>query len=106
MTHYERTVARIPRPLLRCVANESGTALTMAKSVLEALTVIPLTLLFLVGGPPLFARMGASLSGSETSVNALRLTQAIRGEVSRYFATITLINLGLGAATAAAAAAR
>jgi predicted PurR-regulated permease PerM len=86
-------------------ANESGTAFAMTKSILEALTVIPLTLFFLVGGPPLFARMGASLSGSETSVNALRLKQAIRVEVSRYFATITLINLGLGAATAAAVAA-
>ena len=86
-------------------ANESGTALTMTKLVLEALTVIPLTLFFLIGGPPLFARMGASLSGSDTSANALRLTQAIRVEVSRYFATIALINLGLGAATAAAVAA-
>lgn len=86
-------------------ANEGGTTLTMTKSVLEALTVIPLTLFFLIGGPPLFARMGASLSGSETSANALRLTQAIRVEVSRYFATIALINLALGAATAAAVAA-
>jgi len=86
-------------------ANEPGSALTMTKSALKALTVIPLTLFFLIGGPPLFARMGASLSGSATSANALRLTQAIRVEVSRYFATITLINLGLGAATAAAVAA-
>lgn len=86
-------------------ANEPGSALTMTKSALKALTVIPLTFFFLIGGPPLFARMGASLSGSETSANALRLTQAIRVEVSRYFATITLINLGLGAATAAAVAA-
>jgi predicted PurR-regulated permease PerM len=85
--------------------NEPGSALTMTKSALKALTVIPLTLFFLIGGPPLFARMGASLSGSATSANALRLTQAIRVEVSRYFATITLINLGLGAATAAAVAA-
>jgi predicted PurR-regulated permease PerM len=86
-------------------ANEPGTALVMTKSALKVLTVIPLALFFLIGGPPLFARMGASLSGSETSVNALRLTQAIRVEVSRYFATITLINLGLGAGTAAAVAA-
>jgi predicted PurR-regulated permease PerM len=86
-------------------ANEPGTALAMTKSALKMLTVIPLALFFLIGGPPLFARMGASLSGSETSANALRLTQAIRVEVSRYFATITLINLGLGAATAAAVAA-
>ena len=86
-------------------ASESGTAFTMTKAVLGALTVIPLTLFFLIGGPPLFARMGASLSSSETSTNALRLTQAIRVEVSRYFSTVALINLGLGVATAAAVAA-
>jgi predicted PurR-regulated permease PerM len=85
--------------------DESGSALTITKSVVQALTVIPLTLFFLIGGPPLFACMGAFLSGSETSANALRLTQAIRLEVSRYFATITLINLGLGAATTAVVAA-
>jgi predicted PurR-regulated permease PerM len=98
-------VAQSTKIAASAAANEPGTALTMTKSALKALTVVPLTLFFLIGGPPLFARMGASLSGSETSATALRLTQAIRVEVSRYFATITLINLGLGAATAAAVAA-
>jgi predicted PurR-regulated permease PerM len=83
-------------------APEDGAAFSMTKSALEALTVIPLTLFFLAGGPPLLARMGASLSGNTTSAKSLRLTQAIRAEVGRYFATIALINLGLGAATAAA----
>lgn len=79
-------------------------AFSMTKSALEALTVIPLTLFLLVGGPPLLARMGASLAGNEISAKSLRVTQAIRAEVGRYFATITLINLGLAAATAAAMA--
>jgi predicted PurR-regulated permease PerM len=83
------------------VAGES-TAIAMTRSFLEALTVIPLTLFFLLGGPPLLARMGASLSGSEASFRALKLTEAIRTEVGRYFATVTLINLGLGVATALA----
>ena len=82
------------------VAGES-TAIAITKSFLGWLTVIPLTLFFLVGGPPLLARMGASLSGSEVSVRTLRLTEAIRHEVGRYFATVALINLGLGIATAA-----
>lgn len=81
------------------VAGES-TAIAITKSFLEGLTVIPLTLFFLLGGPPLMARMGASLSGSEVSVNTLRLTEAIRNEVGRYFGTVALINLGLGIATA------
>jgi len=81
------------------VAGES-TAIAITKSFLGWLTVIPLTLFFLLGGPPLLARMGASLSGSEASVRTLKLTEAIRTEVGRYFATVALINLGLGVATA------
>ena len=83
------------------VAGES-TALSFTKSFLEGLTVIPLTLFFLLGGPPLLARMGASLSGSEASARTLRLTEAIRTEVGRYFGTIALINVGLGVCTALA----
>ena len=81
------------------VAGQS-TAISITKSFLEALTVIPLTLFFLLGGPPLLARMGASLSGNEASARALKLTEAIRTEVSRYFGTVALINVGLGVATA------
>ncbi|MEO8062193.1 MAG: AI-2E family transporter [Pseudomonadota bacterium] len=81
------------------VAGES-TAIALTKSFIGSLTVIPLTLFFLLGGPPLLARMGASLSGSEASAKALRLTEAIRQEVGRYFGTIALINFGLGCATA------
>lgn len=81
------------------VAGES-TAIAITKNFLEALTVVPLTLFFLLGGPPLLARMGASLSGSEASARALKLTEAIRVEVGRYFGTVALINLGLGLATA------
>jgi predicted PurR-regulated permease PerM len=79
-----------------------STAISITASLIEALTVIPLTLFFLLGGPPLLARMGASLSGSEASVRTLRLTEAIRYEVGRYFGTVTLINVGLGACTALA----
>jgi predicted PurR-regulated permease PerM len=79
-----------------------STAISITKSFLQWLTVIPLTLFFLLGGPPLLARMGASLSGSETSIRSLRLTEAIRLEVGRYFGTVALINLGLGTATSLA----
>jgi predicted PurR-regulated permease PerM len=80
-------------------------AFEMTQSLLEALTVIPLTLFFLAGGPPLLARMAASLAGSEKSAACLRVTEAIRAELGRYFGTIAVINLGLGLATAAAMAA-
>ena len=81
------------------VAGQS-TAVAITKSFIEWLTVIPLTLFFLLGGPPLLARMGASLSGSPATIKALKLTEAIRTEVGRYFGTIAIINVGLGAATA------
>ncbi len=83
------------------VAGES-TAIAITKSFIEGLTVVPLTLFFLLGGPPLLARLGASLSGNEASSKALRLTEAIRAEVGRYFSTVALINVGLGIATAIA----
>ncbi len=90
------------RPAIVTPVDGQSTAISMTKSFLEALTVIPLTLFFLLGGPPLLARMGASLSGNEASVRTLRLTEAIRFEVGRYFGTVALINIGLGACTALA----
>jgi predicted PurR-regulated permease PerM len=83
----------------------SSYAFEMTQSLFEAVWVIPLTLFFLAGGPPLLARMAAALSGSERSAACLRVTEAIRAEIARYFGTIALINLGLGVATAATMAA-
>src|SRR5688572_3929557 len=88
------------KPAIVTPVGGQSTAIELTKSFIEALTVVPLTLFFLLGGPPLLARMGASLSGSEASAKALKLTQAIRTEVSRYFGTVALINVGLGVATA------
>lgn len=82
-----------------------SSAIAMTQSLLEALTVIPLTLFFLAGGPPLLARLGASFAGDPASSKALSVTDAIRSEVGRYFGTVALINLGLGAATATVVAA-
>lgn len=86
-------------------AGGGGMVLAVTESLLEGLTVIPLTLFFLIGGPPLLARMGAALSGADSSSGAVHLTMAIRSEVGRYFGTVALINLGLGAATAGCLAA-
>jgi len=89
-------------PAIVTSVGEPVTAISITKSFLEALTVIPLTLFFLLGGPPLLARMGASLSGNEASARTLRLTEAIRLEVGRYFGTVALINVCLGTCTALA----
>lgn len=90
------------KPAIVTPVGGESTAISITKSFLEALTVVPLTLFFLLGGPPLLARMGASLSGSEASARTLRLTEAIRYEVGRYFGTVSLINVGLGVCTALA----
>jgi len=89
-------------PAIVTSVGEPVTAISITKSFLEALIVVPLTLFFLLGGPPLLARMGASLSGNEASARTLRLTEAIRLEVGRYFGTVALINVGLGICTALA----
>jgi predicted PurR-regulated permease PerM len=90
------------KPAIVTPVDGESTAMSVTKSFLEALTVVPLTLFFLLGGPPLLARLGASLSGSEASARTLRLTEAIRFEVGRYFGTVALINIGLGICTALA----
>jgi predicted PurR-regulated permease PerM len=82
-------------------ASGSSYAFGMTQSLFAAITVLPLTLFFLAGRPSLLARMAAALSGSERSAACLRVTEAIRAELGRYFGTVALINLGLGLATAA-----
>ena len=100
LTQGRAVVSGKPPPAIATPVASESTAVALTRSFFGSLTVIPLTLFFLLGGPPLLARMGASLSGSEASVKALKLTEAIRQEVGRYFGTIALINLGLGIATA------
>jgi predicted PurR-regulated permease PerM len=92
------TAVAVKPAILTPVAGES-TAVSVAKSLFEWLSIIPFTLFFMLGGPPLMARMGASLAGNEASTKTLRMTEAIREEVGRYFGTVALINLGLGIAT-------
>jgi predicted PurR-regulated permease PerM len=92
------TVATGTPAIVTPVAGES-TAISITRSFIEWLSIIPFTLFFLAGGPPLLARMGASLSGNEATMKSLRLTEAIREEIGRYFGTVAIINVGLGIAT-------
>src|ERR1700676_3133988 len=64
-------------------------------------TVTFLVLFLLAGGPPMLARMSAALASDLKSTHTLRVINAVRIEVSRYYASIALINLGLGLSTAA-----
>jgi predicted PurR-regulated permease PerM len=64
------------------------------------LAVMALTLLLLAAGPRTLARMTAALSGDLHAAHALRIIDAIRLEVGRYYGTLALINLGFGTLTA------
>ena len=68
----------------------------------DIVTIVILALFLLSGGPPMLARMAASLGSDLQAVHALRVIDAIRRELGRYYGIIALINLGLGAATAVA----
>lgn len=65
-------------------------------------TVMAFTLLLLAAGPPTLARMTAALASDLHAVHVLKIIDAIRVEVGRYYRTLALINLGLGIATAIA----
>jgi len=65
-------------------------------------TVTILVLFLLAGGPPMLARMSAALAIDLQSTQTLRVISAVRLEVSRYYTSIALINVGLGVSTAVA----
>lgn len=59
-----------------------------------------LTLLLLAAGPPTFARMTAPVASDGRAIHVLRVIEAIRLEVGRYYGTLAVINLLFGAITA------
>jgi predicted PurR-regulated permease PerM len=81
-------------------ASTAGGLLVETRIALVAtMTVIFLTLFFLAGGPPMLVRMTGALAGDEHSTHVLKVIDAVRREVGRYYATIALINVGLAVAT-------
>lgn len=79
-----------------------GVLVATRAAVLGSLTLVVLTLFLLSAGPPVIARMSAAFADKAQAVQILLVYRAIRGEVGRYYATIGLINIGLGIATFAA----
>jgi predicted PurR-regulated permease PerM len=69
-------------------------------ALIGIVTVTILVLFLLAGGPPMLARMSAALAIELQSTHTLRVINAVRLEVGRYYASIALINLGLGLSTA------
>jgi predicted PurR-regulated permease PerM len=72
------------------------------EAVVGALTFLIVTLFLLTGGPPMLARMTAAFADDLNAAHVLFIIEKVRGEVGRFYVTTTLINLGLGCATAGA----
>ena len=89
-------------PLMEQVeVSASGKVLVATpEAVADIVTVVILTLFLVTGGAPMAARLASTLISSRKSTKALHILEAVRSEVARYYATIALINVGLGAATA------
>ena len=96
--------APMPGPGTPPAAPLSGSEVLSATgaTLTDIVTIVILTLFLLSGGPPMLARMAASLGSDLQAVHALRAIDAIRSELGRYYGIIALINIGLGAATAVA----
>jgi predicted PurR-regulated permease PerM len=80
----------------------TGMMAATGSTLASILTVVILSLFLLSGGPPMLARMTASLGSNLQAAYVLKVIDAIRIELGRYYGTIALINLGLALATALA----
>jgi predicted PurR-regulated permease PerM len=83
-------------------SNPEGVLVATRTALVGALTVVILSLFLLSAGPPVIAHMSAALADNTHAAQILLVYRAVRTEVGRYYATIALINLGLGIATFAA----
>ena len=92
--------APAPAPASEPAAVSAADVLLETRSgLISTITVIILTLFLLSGGPPMLARMMAALATDIYAVHALKVIEAIRSELGRYYGTIALINLAFGVAT-------
>ncbi len=73
-----------------------------ARSHGEPVTFVIVTSFLLAGGPPMLARMTAAFVDDLNAGHVLDIIEKVRREVGRFYVTTTIINLGLGCATAGA----
>jgi predicted PurR-regulated permease PerM len=93
--------ARAPSAPNTPSASSALTALDMTRAAIMEVVTIVITMMFLLtGGPPMLARMSAALGSDLQSSHMMKIINAVRSEVGRYYGSIALINIGLGLATA------
>ena len=83
----------------RSASTSGGLLLETRSALVSLLTIVISTLFLLAGGPPMLGRMTAALGSDAHSIHVLQVIDAVRREMGRYYATLALINLGLGLAT-------
>jgi predicted PurR-regulated permease PerM len=71
-------------------------------AAVSLLTFVIVALFLLAGGPPMLARMTAAFVDDLNAAHVLDILEKVRGEVGRFYVTTTMINVGLGCATAGA----
>jgi predicted PurR-regulated permease PerM len=68
-------------------------------AVVSSATFAILTLFLLTGGPPMLARMTAAFADNLNASHVLKIIEAVRREVGRFYAVTAMINIGLGVVT-------
>lgn len=69
-------------------------------AIVGVVTFAIVTLFLLAGGPPMLARMTSAFVDDLHAGHVLDVIDQVRAEVGRYYLTTTVINIGLGIATA------
>ncbi len=69
--------------------------------VVNAVTILMMAFFLLAGGAPMMARLADTLHPHGEPMQVLKVVDAVRRDVARYYATLALINFGLGVAVAA-----
>ena len=99
LTDAGANTAPSPPKVMTAASDSDGLLAETRAALVAAMTVVILTLFLLAAGPPVLARMSAAFASDAHASHMLRVIEAIRSEVGRYYATIGLINLALGTAT-------
>jgi predicted PurR-regulated permease PerM len=98
-----RAASAATRVPVAAPAAESAPALLIdatRNALVGGVTFVIVTLFLLAGGPPMLARMTAAFVDDLHAGHVLFLIERVRAEVGRFYLTTTLINVGLGCATA------
>jgi predicted PurR-regulated permease PerM len=83
-------------------AEKKSTIANTQSWLIAIMTTLMVTFFLLAAGPSLLVKIEAARGARRADARLLRVATTISDDLSRYFATVTLINLGLGIATTAA----